>query len=127
MEEGFKEPNFTNNVVCIKMATGETLIGLTNDDADGIEGLYLISPKLLDIQYYDDGDTYEILDWMLGSIDIMHFIDELHIIAWYKVDEDMTKEYLTLLRGELYGEDAAEQHDQIESINEYLKTVNPVH
>lgn len=33
MEEDFKEPNFTNNVVCLKMANGETIIGLTNDDA----------------------------------------------------------------------------------------------
>ena len=127
MEDDFKEPNFTNNVVCVKMANGETLIGLTNDDADGIEGLYLICPKLFYIQYYDDGDTYELLDWMLGSVDIMHFIDELHIVAWYKVDEDITKEYLSVIRRELYGDDAADCHEDIESINEYLKTVNPVH
>ncbi len=89
------QPALSDNVVCIKLVDGTTIITLVEDDEQFINTVYLFAPKLIEVtEITPDEWEYKFKEWLIGAEDEVHYIDVASIVVWYAVDQEMRYEFL---------------------------------
>lgn len=125
------QPSLSDNVVCIKLVDGTTIISLVEDNEKFIETIFLFNPKLLICNEIEslvaDEWEYRFKEWLIAAEDEVHYIDESKIVIWYTADKEMAYEYLEFAYPEQFTSHGITSISDLSSAVEFLKDNSTVH
>jgi len=122
------QPALSDNVVCIKLIDGTTIIALVEDDEQFTETIYLFAPKLMVVnEIAPDEWEYKFKEWLIGAEDEVQYIDESSIVVQYPVDQEMRYEYLEYAYPDQFSDRGIASVSDLSSAVEFLKDNSTVH